>query len=390
MKWTRFVRAKSVCAYFFVGPGLMYGLFTSRMPALKEQVQANEAEIGFVLLAFGLSALCGLLSCASLIRRFTSRKVIKYATFLLMFTLPLCGLMTSPLFLGLAVISMGFLTGLVDVAMNAQAIQLEKRFAAPCLALMHGSYSLGGLVGALSSAFFAALGIAPFWNFAIVMAVYMLPRPWAVPRLAKDQVIKEGTKDTRQKKGFALPPLFVILCGLLAACCYSGEGTVGEWGSLYLFSVKGSSEQMAALVYACFSVSTLTCRIFVDMLRTQFTDFPIALCGGLLATTGMCIVLNSPYAPLCLVGYCCMGLGMAPLVPLCFSSAGKCPHVTPEEASAVVSVLGYGGLLACPPFIGMAAHNYGLDKALLIALGLTICMCIGAFLFRERRTARQQ
>ncbi len=389
MKWTRFVRAKSVCAYFFVGPGLMYGLFTSRMPALKEQVHANEAEIGFVLLAFGLSALCGLLSCASLIRKFTSRKVIKYATFLLMFTLPLCGLMTSPLCLGLAVISMGFLTGLVDVAMNAQAIQLEKRFAAPCLALMHGSYSLGGLVGALSSASFAALGIAPFWNFAIIMAVYMLPRPWAVPRLAKDQVIKEGTKDTRQKKGFALPPLFVILCGLLAACCYSGEGTVGEWGSLYLFSVKGSSEHMAALVYACFSVSTLTCRLFVDMLRTQFTDFPIALCGGLLATSGMCIVLNSPYAPLCLVGYCCMGLGMAPLVPLCFSSAGKCPHVTPEEASAVVSVLGYGGLLACPPFIGVAAHNYGLDKALFIALGLTICMCIGAFLFRERRTAAQ-
>ena len=387
MKWTRFVRAKSVCAYFFVGPGLMYGLFTSRMPALKEQVQANEAEIGFILLAFGFAALVGLTSCASFIRRFTSRKVIRWASFVLMFTLPLCGCMTSPLGLGLAAVSMGFLTGLVDVAMNAQAIQLEKRFAAPCLALMHASYSLGGLIGALSSALFAALGLPPLVNFSIVMAVYMLPRPWAVPRLAKDQVVKnrEGAEEKKGRKGFALPPLVVIAAGLIAACCYSGEGTVGEWGSLYLFSIKGSSEQMAALVYACFSISTLTCRLFADMLRTHFSDFSLAFCGGILAVSGMCIVLNSPYAPLCLAGYCCMGLGMAPMVPLCFSFAGKCPHVTPDEASAVVSVLGYAGLLTCPPIIGTVAHAYGLDKALYIALLLTILLVVGSFLFRTRR-----
>ena len=59
MKISHFINEKIACAYFFMGPLLAYAIFTSRLPALKSQIDANEAQIGLVLLGFGLSCLCG-------------------------------------------------------------------------------------------------------------------------------------------------------------------------------------------------------------------------------------------------------------------------------------------------------------------------------------------
>ncbi len=356
------------------------------MPALKVQTQANEAEIGFILLAMGVSGLAGLSLCAPLIRRLTSRVVIRVFSLCMAAGLLLCACMHTPLSLGMAAALVGFSTGVVDVAMNAQAIQLEHRFAAPCLSLMHASYSLGGVLGALSGALFAAFGVAPLIHFAAVLCLYVLPRPWAVPRLQKDRVIRnrEGEDGAVRPRRAVLPPLLVILLGLLASCIYAAEGTVGEWGALYLFTVKGASEHTAALVYACFAVSTLICRLFADIARTIFSEFSIALAGGLVSIAGMSVVLHADHAALCLMGYAAMGFGMAPLVPLCFSRAGRTPGVAPAEASAAVSILAYSGLLLFPPVIGTVAHAFGLGRALYIALGLTVVLTAGSLLFRQR------
>ncbi|MDO5538044.1 MAG: MFS transporter [Desulfovibrionaceae bacterium] len=372
-----------------MGPGLVYGLITSRMPAMKAQTGAHEAEIGYVLLAFGLSALVGLTVSSSLIRRFSSRRVLQVCCLGMLLVLPLTGSMQTPLTFGLASVLMGIFMGFVDVAMNAQAIQLEQRFAAPCLALMHGTYSLGGLLGALSGALFSSFGISPFLHFCAVMALYAVLLPRVMPRLQRDRVItsREEEAERSRRHRLSMPPLLVMLFGVLAACCYAAEGTVGEWGALYLFTVKGAGEETAALVYACFAVTTLCCRMTADMARTHFSDFTLALTGALLAVIGMSTVLAADAVALCLLGYACMGFGMAPLVPLCFSRAGQIPGVSPSEASAVVSVMGYGGLLMFPPIIGNVAHAFGLGKALYIALGLVLIIAAGSALFRCGRRA---
>lgn len=387
MRWTRFVKTKAACAYFFVCPGLVYGSFTARMPALKAQVHANEAELGLVLLIFGCAGFVGLLLSAPLIRRFSSRLVVRLSTLALLCFLPLCALAQSPEMLALGCVCMGLCIGLADVAMNTQAIQLEQRFAVSCMAVMHGGYSLGGVLGALTGAFFAALNVQPVWNFALVVLLYACARPWTVPRLQKDMVIRRDNPKATPggRRRFAMPPLFIILCGLTAACAYAAEGTVGEWGALFLFSVKGAEEGTAALVYACFSVCTVSCRMVADLARTHFSDFAIVLGGALLAVLGMSTVLCAQSPTLCLAGYSCMGLGMAPIVPILFSRGGSVPGVDASTASAVISVLAYGGLLLCPPLIGALAHAHGLQQALYVALVLCLFLVAGAFLFRKKR-----
>ena len=169
MKWSEFSKARAACAYFFICPGLVYGLLTARLPALKTQTGADDAQIGLILLCLGVSGLAALCGSARLIARWGSRAVLRLGSLALLFSLPFCGLASTPLSLALACVLVGCGTGLADVAMNTQGIQIERRYHAPCMALMHASYSFGGVMGSLAGALFAALGFSPLVNFIGVL-----------------------------------------------------------------------------------------------------------------------------------------------------------------------------------------------------------------------------
>ena len=118
MKFSVFTKVRLACSYFFIGPGLVYGMFTSRMPALTMQTGADEAQIGLILLCFGVAGMVSLAASAWIIDRFTSRTVLRISAPLLCLALPRAGLAATPLQLGLACIAVGLTMGFVDVSMN--------------------------------------------------------------------------------------------------------------------------------------------------------------------------------------------------------------------------------------------------------------------------------
>ena len=378
MKLSAFTKARAACSYFFIGPGLVYGMFTSRMPALAMQTGADEAQIGLILLTLGVSGMVSLAISAWLIDKFTSRTVLRLSAPLLCLALPLAGLASTPLQLGLACAIVGLTMGFVDVSMNTQAIQIEQAYFRPCVSMMHASYSIGGVLGSIAGALFAGLGSSTLLNFACVITLYFCFYPLALPHMLADE---SQRKDQKQKKSGRIP-LFVLLCGLLSMVAYSAEGSVAEWGSLFLFTVKGTSEFTAALVFGAFCTTMVLGRLVGDRLRCAFGDFPLLLAGASLAFLGMSTVLLSSWAALCLLGYALMGLGLAPIVPIFFSRAGSTPGITPGKASAIVSFMGYSGVLIFPPSLGWVAHNMGLRVALLTIPVLCAVLALGSWAFR--------
>lgn len=371
---------KLACAYFFICTGLSYGLLTSRLPSLKEQTGANEAQIGIILLCLGLAGLTSLLISGWLIAKVGIKTVLRIGTLLLIIAVILCGVATSPILLGCACILAGLGTGLADVSMNAQGILIERKFMTSCMSFMHASYSIGGVAGALTGALFAAFNLGPFANAVCVLGLYACGRPWAIRRLLPDIIMRKESKQTSSSKGV---PIFVVICGILAMFTFSSEGSVAEWGSLLLYNVKGASESVAACVFAVFSATTVFSRLTGDKLRYKIGDFTLTFFGALLATGGMSIVLFTPFPLLCLAGYGLMGVGLAPIVPVLYSRAGSYPGITPGKASAIVSVLSYGGLLFIPPLIGFAAQRVGLNNALLAILLLCCIVACGTIILKN-------
>lgn len=374
-------RERLACAYFFAAPGLAYGIFTARLPAIRNLVHANDGQIGLLLLAFGASSFVGLVCCHPLMARFGAKKIIGLTGLLLPFLMSAAVVTHSYIYLVSVCLFCGLVSGLCEVAMNAQGMMIEQRYARHCMSSLHACFSLGGMSGSLAGSLFAALNIGPALNFLLVSGFYALLLPLAYRRMANGSVSATRRKDKVSKRGL---PMFIYLLGLVSMLCYVSEGSVGEWGSILLHTEKGAPQDIAALVFGCFCVAMVIFRLLGDRLRDVLGDVFLACAGGLLGAFCMCVVLLSDSPILCLFAYTCMGAGFAPIVPILFSRAGSVPGIEAARASSAMSILSYTGLLVFPPFLGMLGDAIGLNNALWI---ITFsCLVIGVtspFLLRK-------
>lgn len=372
------------CLFFFLCAGIAYGQFTSRMPALKAQTLADEAQIGMALLAFGIGSIAGFISVGPLLRFMQSRTMLRGVSALLLCMLVGMGFSFSvPVFCFFCLL-FGFCTALFDVCMNTQAILLEIRLRHSYMAGMHAFYSVGCLLGSLLGATFAALNIAVYVNFPVT-AVLLFAFWYRAGAQLQDDIQVGNDED-----GGHRVPFFILFCGFMALCAFISEGSVAEWGGLLLHSVKGADEGIAALCYGVFSALMATARLFGDRMREHYGDFPLLLGGTLLSCGGMALVLASPWPVVCLVGYALMGLGLAPVMPVVLSRAGSSGRMSPKAASAVVSLFGYSGLLVVPPALGFVARHAGLATALLTPLFLCMFLVAGSFAFRKKAARIQR
>lgn len=388
-----YASARLACMFYFMAPGLAYGLVTSRMPALKNMTGATEGELGIILLCFGLSALIGLAFAPRLIAKISAKTTLLASSLACMVFVVLVSFSSSVWFFGIAMALLGICMGLCDVTMNVQGVEVERAYKKSSMNILHAGYNIGAAAAACAGSIFAATNFGVWVNFVLPVAVMAGMLWWAEPRLVTGNLEKPERSESsplvsvEPKKRL---PFLVWVCGLLCVCCYVSEGSVGEWGSLYLHQEKAAPESIAALVFAGFSICSLLCRLVADRLRNNFGDFLVSTAGATIALAGMLTVLSSSSWSICLIGYAMMGLGQAPIVPIAFSRAGAIKGVSTARATSLVSLLAYAGLLFAPPAFGLSAEHFGLHTALCaVPVLLTITVLLAFLLGRLIEHSRE-
>lgn len=388
-----YASARLACMFYFMAPGLAYGLVTSRMPALKNMTGATEGELGIILLCFGLSALIGLAFAPRLIAKISAKTTLLASSLACMVFVVLVSFSSSVWFFGIAMALLGICMGLCDVTMNVQGVEVERAYKKSSMNILHAGYNIGAAAAACAGSIFAATNIGVWVNFVLPVAIMAGMLWWAEPRLVTENLEKPERSESsplvsvEPKKRL---PFLVWVCGLLCVCCYVSEGSVGEWGSLYLHQEKAAPESIAALVFAGFSICSLMFRLVADRLRNNFGDFLVSTAGATLALAGMLTVLSSSSWSICLIGYAMMGLGQAPIVPIAFSRAGAIKGVSTARATSLVSLLAYAGLLFAPPAFGLSAEHFGLHTALCaVPVLLTITVLLAFLLGRLIKHSRE-
>lgn len=388
-----YASARLACMFYFMAPGLAYGLVTSRMPALKNMTGATEGELGIILLCFGLSALIGLAFAPRLIAKISAKTTLLASSLACMVFVVLVSFSSSVWFFGIAMALLGICMGLCDVTMNVQGVEVERAYKKSSMNILHAGYNIGAAAAACAGSIFAATNFGVWVNFVLPVAVMAGMLWWAEPRLVTGNLEKPERSESsplvsvEPKKRL---PFLVWVCGLLCVCCYVSEGSVGEWGSLYLHQEKAAPESIAALVFAGFSICSLLCRLVADRLCNNFGDFLVSTAGATIALAGMLTVLSSSSWSICLIGYAMMGLGQAPIVPIAFSRAGAIKGVSTARATSLVSLLAYVGLLFAPPAFGLSAEHFGLHTALCaVPVLLTITVLLAFLLGRLIKHSRE-
>jgi fucose permease len=281
--------------------------------------------------------------------------------------------------LALSLAAFGAALGSVDVAMNAHAIAVERRFGRPIMSSFHGIYSVGGLVGTLAGGRAAMAGLSPLQNFMLVAPVLggvALIASWNLPSSSLDAAPREGRSGGLNSLPRECRVLLLVL-GVIGLCSMAAEGAVGDWGAVYLHDDLATSVNVASWGFAAYSLAMIVGRLLGSPCMERWGEWRVVTCATTTAAIGfaLALLIDSPDAALC--GFVVLGLGLSVVVPVTISQASRVGSAATVPAVAFVSSLGQLGPVVVPPLIGFLAEPLGLPAALgtvsalaLIAVGL--------------------
>src|SRR3954452_24708462 len=301
---------RAAVAAAFLIHATVSGTWAPRLPAIKESLGLSDGELGTALVGLAIGLVVGTRVAGAPIDRLGSRPFMRAGFPVLAATLLLPGLANSGPTLFLALLVLGVVSGALDVAMNAQGIEVERTLRRPILSGLHGLWSVGLGLGAGAAALAAAAGLDPLQHFAIVAVVLALASFVFLRDLLPES---EQVRETPSENGVETSPLHwplpLALLGLIAFCSFVGEGSASDWSAVYMTQELGTSQALGALAFAAFAVTMAGTRFVADSLRTRFGNVALVRAGSLVAAAGMglALLIHEPAATI--AGFALLGLG---------------------------------------------------------------------------------
>ena len=369
----------------FFAAGLGMAAWAPLVPYAKIRLGLDEATLGFLLLCLGAGSLCAMPFTGVLAGRFGCRSVILWAGALLIAILPGLALAATPLQLGLVLLAFGAAMGTMDVAMNIQAVIIEKANGGAMMSGFHALFSVGGFAGAAVMALLLWLGLTPAWSCVVLMALLT-----AVIGASQGHLLRTVSPSGEKTPLFVMPHGAVILIGLLCFIVFLAEGAILDWSALFLTTTRGVDASQGGLGYAAFAIAMTVGRFTGDKVVGRFGGKRVLAFGGLCAAGGFFLAVLAPGAVLALLGFVLIGLGAANIVPILFTAAGSQTAMPASLAVAAITTIGYAGILAGPALIGFVAHATSLNIAFAILGGALLLVAASARLAASPAAAARQ
>jgi MFS family permease len=365
----------------FLANGLGIGAWAVEVPRIKEALSLTDTSLGIALFAFALGAIVAMPLAGRLAPRFGSGRVTAFLGIAFVIALPLPALVPNFTLLCTVLFALGAANGALDVSMNGHASAIEGQWQAPIMSSFHAAWSVGGLLGAASGAAIQAGGIGTLGGLLLPdVVIGTLILTGAIFALRDI-----GPRVREAASGFVLPSAGVMKLAGLAFLCMLVEGAVADWSAVFLRSALDTQASAAALGYSSFAFAMAACRVVGDASVRRLGSSVVVAIGGLIAALGLAMVLGYPNVVTACVGFALVGIGLANIVPVIFSAAGR-STATPAVGVSMAATAGYAGFLVGPPLIGFGAGFLGLRLALcaLLLAAMVVCLVGGRAVSVER------
>ncbi|MFI9626334.1 MFS transporter [Streptomyces sp. NPDC052042] len=369
-----FHRAQLAIAALFCFLGFQYATWASRLPAIRTRLDLSEAELGLLLMACGAGAAVSFPLVTVLMRRLGSRRLAFLSAICLsLLLLALAAAPNYPVAL-VAICCDGVAVGCLNVAMNAQGAALEATFRRTAMSRLHATFSAGSLFAALLASGVNIVTTEVAVHFGVASVLLLLLVGLTRSGLLADDLSgaeKETPKESRRR--LTMPSRVTIWMGCAMVFGTVTEGAMNDWSALYLKDVAGASAQLAPMGIAVVSVMMVLARLFADGWRSRWGDGRIVKAGSAVAGAGLALALLAGGTVPALIGFACVGLGVAAVTPCVYvAAAGQ-----GTRALSLVAAMGTTGLLAGPAVIGFIANANGLvwGMGAVAASALLVSLC---------------
>lgn len=350
-------RERWAVAAMFMANGFAVGAWAPQIPLLLPRHGIDKAQLGLLILVLGAGAVGAMLFSGRLIPRHGSRRVLSVFALMAVAALPLVVFAPDLWTLVPAMAAFGALIGTMDVAMNANAVLVERRLGRAIMSSSHGFWSLGGFIGgALGGLVLDRFG--PGLQAGAVAVAMLAVALAAMPFLAPDPAAAPAPAGQPRQALFPRDAGLWLIGGLALAAMVP-EGAILDWAALYLRQEFASDTARSGLAFALFSGAMATMRFLGDRIRNRFGAVAVARGSAVIGAAGLVLAAFAPNDAAAIAGFATAGLGIANMVPILFSAAGNHPGLAPGVGIATVTMLGYSGILVAPSTIGFVAEHIG-------------------------------
>jgi MFS family permease len=364
---------------FFLLAGFCFSSWTSRIPTIKGTFNYNDAELGTILLFMPISSLMGLPISGWLVSRFDSRIPMTFAFVLLAAAICGIGLASSTPLLIASISLFSFSTRIMNIAMNTQAIHLQKQFDKKINGSFHGLWSTGGIVGVAFTTVLVTFKIAIGLHLVIVSIITLV-----VTFLGYKFLLKNDRAPAGNKLKLGKPDPYIVYLGVIVFFAAICEGGMFDWSGVFFKEVVGV--EIFTWGYLTFMICMAASRFASDTLMVKIGMVKMYILSACLIFSGIAIAVLFPVFWPSLLGFCLVGLGTASIIPMTYLLAGNSVKYSPGLAISLIATYSIVGMLIGPPMIGYLAHAFGLRFAFIaFAIAGMMMIPISQMFFAHQR-----
>ena len=355
------------------------GLWTIRIPTIKDQINTDYFGIGLVMATFAIGSIIAMVFANNVIKMSSTRTVLLYTSILqAILWLPTPFISSLELFMIFSFI-FGLCYGSFEISCNLYASNLEKREKKSMMSGFHAFWSLGVLTGSIATSLFLEWNIS-FLNNVVTYVIILLPlNIFIVLRLHVDQIENTENKHTI----FFIWPLLIFILALIAMVNALTEGSVDAWGALYMRDFIQVDGFLIGLATVSFNIFMVIGRLSGDWIRDRIGVYNFLTILFITSILSLYILYSFDSILAALCGFALLGIGTSAIIPIAYSLAGKAEGVDSGAAIAIISIAVYGTFMGAPATLGIIANNYGVNTIFFPIL--IIFLFILPIIFASRR-----
>lgn len=397
-------RARWVLMGLFALNGLVFSSWLARLPAVRDALDLDAAQLGGLLLAGSVGALAMVTVSGALVTRYGGRAGLLLSTLGVALAYVLLGL--GPTLGSLPLVAAGiFLTGvsfaLGNVPLNVETAAVERRMGRTVLPQFHAAFSIGAVLGSVVGAAASALEVSLLAQFTVTAVVAVVWRLLSIPhvlvapvppRVQVREVVDTTTTTspsvpgargrvglmTRRRPAARIGSALdawreprTLLVGVVIMAAALSEGSANDWLSIAVVDGFDRTEAVGAVVFGLFVAAMTVVRLLGTRVIDRYGRVPVLRVSGVVSLGGLLLFGFAPTLELATVGVAAWGFGAALAVPIGIAAASDDP-LRAAGRVAVVSAFASVASLAAPPLLGLAAQHVGARHALVLIVGAMV------------------
>lgn len=382
---------------FFI-QGFLAITYIPRIPEIIEQIGVSFAIWGLIVGLAGLGSLIPLLITNRLVGRFGTRPVVRISSIMIVIASMSLGFAPNGwvyfIFHAFMMFSMSFF----NIAVNAQAVMLQKKMNKVILGKIHAAWSIGAAVSAAVSGVLASFMTLQL-HLILVGIVALVAFEVSIRKMLKPS--EDGHREEKQaakKVPFFKSPnqLWLLAFGFFAGVF--PELVMMDWSSVFAKQIMLLNPTLGAIPYTTFTIAMIAGRLMISGATKKHHISDLSKWGGIFGSVAMLLgvllapplVATSPGLALFVLSvfWAVAGFGLAPMVPSFFGAGGHVKGLTTAQALSRMSLVNSMVVIVAKIAMGALVQGFGLVLAFLFPI--TMMFIAGVLAGRVARRSKRK